>query len=425
MIDRRNDNRRWKTIDDLWKDAFDDNVAALTVTNDPRQKDAFGRLRVSDTGQRLDVEFLYDKQSEYFDETTSNGTVTFNGSTRDLTLSLGDADNGSFAKMESYPVPYTPGNSQLIDITGVLDLAGIGTGTAEIFLRTSTGGSAAESVVGQTSWVNPVSDVDWTTSQIFTMDFQSLKVGTIRFGLVRNGVITVVHQLNNDNVRNAGYWQIPNGPVYYKLYTTGGITYMEVGYGNEANAIGFRYKVTANANATMKAICCTVKSEGGRHLIDMPGQTFVATRSQTAKTVSTTLVPLISIRPKSTFQTYDNLILSMPKSVTLQSTESIRFAVVHNGTLTGASWADVNTTTSSMEYDVAATVITGGHTIASDYIFAAGSGVNKGIDAKAILGKTPMWYRQDSVSGILTLAAVRTGGTDASVLAGISWEELR
>jgi hypothetical protein len=40
--------------------------------------DAFGRQRVSDTGQRLDVEFLYDKQRNFFDEITSNGTVTFN-----------------------------------------------------------------------------------------------------------------------------------------------------------------------------------------------------------------------------------------------------------------------------------------------------------------------------------------------------------
>lgn len=387
--------------------------------------DAFGRLRVSELGQRLDLEFLYNKQSEYCDETTSNGIATWNSSSRDITLSLSDANNGSFAKIESYPVPYTPGNSHLIDITGVLDLAALGTGSAEVFLRTTVSGSPQTSTIAQSAWDRKTSGIDWSKSHIFTMDFQSLKVGTIRFGLVQNGVYVPVTQINNDNVRNTGYWQVPNQPVFWHLYTTGGITYMELGYGNDANAIGFRYKVTASDSATMKAICATVKSEGGRHLIDLPGLPHVATRGITAKTVSTTLVPLISIRPKSTFQSVENMILSLAKDVSLQVTQSVRFDVIHNGTLTGASWADVNTAESCMEYDVSATAVTGGHTLFSDYLYGAGTGANVGATSQSLLGKTPIWYRQDSVTGILTLAAIRTGGTDSSVLGAIRWEELR
>lgn len=74
------------------------------------QIDGFGRVRTSGTGQRLDVEFIYDKQPDFFDEITNNGTVTHNGNSRDLTLALLDADAGSFATMRSHPVPYTPGN---------------------------------------------------------------------------------------------------------------------------------------------------------------------------------------------------------------------------------------------------------------------------------------------------------------------------
>ena len=167
--------------------------------------DAFGRLRTSGTGQRLDVEFIYNKQPEFFDEITSNGTVTHNTASRDLTLSISNTTAGTHATMRSHPVPYTPGSSQLIDITGVLDLAAIGGGTAQVFLRSSVTGSVVETVVDQANWSeDTVDDVDWTESHIFAMDFQSLKVGTIRFIMVRNGLPVHVHSIHNDNTRDTG-----------------------------------------------------------------------------------------------------------------------------------------------------------------------------------------------------------------------------
>lgn len=396
--------------------------------NDSLGLDAFGRLRTSGTAQRLDVEFLYNKQEEYMDEVTNNGTVTFNANTRDLTLSLGDANNGSYAKMASHPVPYTPGNSQLIDITGVLDLAGIGGGTAEVFLRSKISGSVVETVTTQTDWTNPMSDVDWTKSHIFLMDFQSLKVGRIRFGLVQNGVPVPVTEITNDNLRDSGYWQIPNLPVYWHLYTTGGTTYMEVGYGNADNGIGFRYKFTANASATMKAICSSVKSEGGLDLRNMPGLPRSINSGVTTKTVSTTRIPILSIRPRSTFATYDNLVLSIPKTFAIQTTEAIRIDVIHDGTLTNASWVNVDTNESAVEYDVSATAISNGHVLYSTYIYATATGPASAqviSSAESLLGKTVLWNRQGTETGIFTIAAVRTGGTDAAVLSSINWEELR
>jgi len=420
-IDRITDNRKWKAIDDLWKEAFDDNVAALTVTSDPRQGDAFGRVRVSDPNTRLDTEFLYDKQTEFFDETTTNGTVTHNAASRDLTLSLGDANDGSFAKMASYPVPYTPGNSQLIDITGVLDLAGIGGGTAELFFRTNITGSVVTTSYPQSSWIDLKSGVDWTTSHILAMDFQSLKVGRIRFAMVKDGKARPIYEIYNDNVRNTGYWQIANGSCYWHLYTTGGNTYMEMGYGNESNAIGLRYVISANASATMKAICCTVKSEGGSPLRELAGLSRSASNGVTSVTASTTLVPILSIRPQATFNSLPNLVLSIPKGYSVETDNPIRLALIHDGILTGASWSAVNST-STMEYDVSASAITGGHELKIEYL---GAGRNQTFSAAGFLGKVAMWDRQGTETGIITIAAVRTGSSDAEVLAAIDWEELR
>jgi len=393
-------------------------------------KDAFSRDRVSGTGQRADVEFLYDKQPDYFDEIINNGTVTHNGNTRDLTLSLSDANNGSYAEMRSHPIVYTPGNSQLIEETTVLDLANIGGGNAEFFLRSSISGSAADlDVVHEDDWAIDTTSMDWSKSHILGMDFQSLKVGTIRFFKVANGAPTYLGSIHNDNLRNSGYWQMANLPAYFKVYTTGGITYMECGYGNDANAIGYRYKIAANASATMKAICCTVKSEGGADLVDIPGLPRVADRGISTYTVSTTLVPLISIRPKSTFQTFDNMILSLPKSVFVQTDESIRYVILHDAVLTNAAWNDVDTSESCMEFDIAATAVSNGHEIDSEYVYASGGGGKGSIVAAgntaSVLGKTVLWDKQGSGTGILTVAAIRSDASDAAVLAGIRWEEIR
>lgn len=385
-------------------------------------RDAFSRARVSDTGQRLDVEFLYDKQVDYFDETTNNGTVAFNGDSRDLSLSLADANDGSFAKMASYPVPYTPGNSQLVELTGTLDATGIPGGTLECFLRSTVSGTTTEQAIPASQWVER-SDVRPDRSHIYVIDFQSLKVGTIRFGMNSHGTPHTVTSIDNDSVRQSGYWQIANGSAYWHLYTAGGNTYMEMGYGSEDNAVGFRYVVPADATATMRAICCTVKSESGDSLRDQPGLPRAASTGVSGTTVSTTLIPIISIRPKATFQTYDNLVIAVPKSYSISTSNPIRLDVIYGGALTDAAWADVDTASSMMEVDVAATAITGGRVLDSSYV---APGVrNSATSASGLLGKAVLWDRLGSETGILTLAAVRVGTSNADVLGSINWEEIR
>ena len=397
-------------------------VRAVDGDGSSATMDAFGRQRVSNTGQRLDVEFIYDKQEEFFDEITNNGAVTFNANSRDLTLSISDTLTTTYSNMRSHPVPYTPGNSQLIDITGVLDLAGVGGGNAEVFLRSKVTGTVTEEVIEQADWLNLNSGVDWTKSHILAMDFQSLKVGRIRYFLVGDGRATKIAEIVNDNKYNTGYWQVPSLPVYWKLYNDATYTYMEMGYGNDDNGIGIRYKTTKSASCTMKAICCTVKSEGGYGLAELPGLPRAVCNNVTPVSVSTTLVPVLSIRAKDLFKTYDNLGIALPKAYDLATNNKIKFSIIHDGVLTGASWADVDTE-SMMEYDVSATAITGGHVIDSGYVTT--SVKNSGASGGGLLGKTVVWNRLNGFTGIITIAAIRTTTSDADVYAAIRWDEIR
>lgn len=385
--------------------------------------DAFGRLRVSDTGNRLDAEFTFDTLEEIFDEVKAgSGSIVHQANTRDVLLSVVATGTGDYAGLHSYPVPYTPGNSQLIDITAVLDNAAIGGGTAQLFLRTKISGSVAETIKDQADWDFPNNDIDWTFSQIFMIDFQSLKVGRIRYCLNRGGVATCVHAFENDNVRNSGYWQTPSLPAYWRIYNDATYTYMECGYGDTNNAVGFRYKIAKNVSATMKAICVTVKSEGGKALADMGGYPQSIDMGVTTKTVAASIIPLIAIRQRTTFNSLDNNSIAIPTSLTVQVNNPIRLIVIHDCSLTGAAWVSVDTDHSTIEYDVTASAYSNGHIIDSEYV-----ATSKNIQASAnkLLGKAVLWNRKSTETGILLVAAVRTTGTSSDTLVGIKWNEIR
>src|SRR5574343_136326 len=391
----------------------------ITTEKDSPNLDAFGRKRISETGNRLDIEFTFDTLEEVVDEVINgSSTIAHQTNTRDVLLSVVATGTGDNAALYSYPVPYTAGSSQLIDITGVLDNADIGGGTAQLFLRTKVTGSIVENVVNQADWDFPNLDIDWAFSHIFMMDFQSLKVGRIRYCMVRGCVPECVHEITNDNIRNSGYWQTPSQPVYWRIYNDATYTYMECGYGDTDNAIGFRYRIAKNASATMKAICATVKSEGGKSLLDMNGYPQAIDMGVTTKTVGTSLIPLLSIRQRSTFNSLANNSIAIPSSVSVQTDNPIRLVIIHDAVLTGASWANVDTTHSTMEYDVTASSYTNGHIIDSEYV-ATSKNINAAFNT--LLDKAVLWSRKSTDTGILTIAAVRTTGTSAAVLTALKW----
>lgn len=401
----------------------EDRLLVNTAAGDTFSTDAFGRQRVSNTGQRFDVEFIYDKQVDIMDEyTVGDATVTHDANARDLTLAVGSDTDGDIASMDSYPIPYTAGNSQLIDITGVLDYANLGNGNAELFFRTKISGTVVTTTYDQSTWENCTTGINWNYSHILAMDFQSLKVGRIRFFLVQNGAPVKLLEITNDNKRNTGYWQLPSLPVSWSIYNDDTYTYMEMGYGDSENGIGIRYKVAKNASATMKAICATVKSEGGADLVDLPGFSRAVDTGVTAKTVSTTLIPILSIRADATYKTLTNHSLVVPTELYGSTNNPIRFVLIQGGSLTGASWTDVDTSDSSVEYDVTASAISGGVVLGAEYFSTT---KNTSASGKSLLDRALLWYRTQTDQNILTIAAVKTGATNASVLAGFKWKEIR
>lgn len=407
------------------------NGVLTTVETDSFYNDAFQRRRVSNPDTRFDAEFLYGLNPLLFDATTSSGTITFDGDKRQAKLQVTAATADKYAELtQKRPNIYTAGNSQLIAITSVLN-GGALLGDVEIFLRSKISGSVVETVYERSEFLyDQLRDVNWSYSQIFEIDFQSLKVGRIRFGLNSNGVYRRVHQITNDNIRNSGYWQLASAPLYFRIYndSSAEFTYTEIGYGDLNNAIGFRFKTEITTNQFMNAICCTVKSEGGGKLSELSGLPFTANNDVTERTVAATMVPILGIQPKTTFNSYVNRGIAIPITMEITTTNTIWWKLLLNPTTSsGGSWVSVDDN-SLMNYNVYAGVstetVSGGIVIASGY---ATSNSNKataeprGITDKEVLGVN---FR-GTASDQLVLVAVRTTASSADVTASINWKEVR
>lgn len=419
----------------------DDGVATDVSTTNPMPtqgvpsssdgtRGPFGRSLVANKGKRFDVEFIYDIQEHLVDSTsnTSGGaTVVHSATTRDLTLSIVNATDATEARAASLLyIPYTPGDGQVTDITGTLDLSNIGTGTAEVFLRSSITGSVTHETVEQSSWGNNATGINWNNSQIFQIGFQSLKVGRISFGMVTGGSYTEVATIDNDNKNAGGFWQYPSLPLMWRIYNTATETIAEIGYGDELNAVGFRYRMPVDATATMRAICGTVNSEGGVPFADIPGFNFAA-RQTSLITVGTTIVPLLSIRLKLTYNSILNRQAVIPEKIAAfansQAIELLVYVYNDETKLTGASWVDADTH-SCVEYDISSTAIntTGIDLVDPDYV----PGNNRGATGGTILGKEVLTLNSAGTSSrIMTIAAVRAGGSNATAKASAKWKEIR
>lgn len=315
----------------------------------------------------------------------------------------------------------------MFDVTGVLNNTDLD-GDAYVFLRSKISGSVVDTRVLQENWdFNVASDRDWGTSQIFVIDFQSLRVGTISYYLNVKKELIHLHDIHNDNVRKSGYWQRPTLPVHWRQFNDATYTYTEFGYGDDENAVGFGFRTLVNAGASAVAICNAVKSEGGKYIEDLPGIPWVAKSAVGAnKTVSTTKIPLLSIRVADTIGSIANRALVIPQAYSLYTNNPIDYEVWYRASVSGGAdvWTSLGAET-GVEVNVDHTTIT----TTNGYLVDSGrvsTDINKQASINnAILSKAIMALGRTGTSDILTIAAVKTGASDGSVGTVITGKTIR
>ena len=231
--------------------------------------DAFGKWRVSNPTTLFNNKQIVDSGSFYYDiKTTTGATVTWNSGSADSTLKVTSTSGSRAIKQTKRIFVYQPGKSQQIICTGkfgnrvdgikksfgsfdddngyFFQMSGSSFG---VVLRKTINGVRTDTFISQSTWnldkmngSGPSGNIlDTTKAQIYTMDYEWLGIGRIRYGVVQKGILIYVHEITNYNSLDTVYLRNPNLPIRHEIST---------------------HKNTTTGSL-MTQICSTVISEGG------------------------------------------------------------------------------------------------------------------------------------------------------------------
>jgi hypothetical protein len=402
------------------------------VIGDSANLDAFSRLRVSNPVTLFSAQTQYDADPLLFETgNTGDGVApSHSADTRMVSLSCNSGTGTSFIQSHEY-IPYQPGKSQLVFVTGVLGAAvsgalvdvGIfdagnglflrqnGASGLQLVRRTSTSGSAVDNAVDQSAWNLDRLDgtgssgltLDVTKAFIFLIDCQFLAMGRVRLGFDIDGQIVYVHEFLNANILTVPYMQTLTLPV--------------------------QMLVTATATAGAKTAffkCASVSSEGG--LEDDLSYAF-ATPEGTVTAASGSPTHILGLRPALTFNSIANRSSIRPVSVEVLVTgnQPVRWTLCIGSTFSAEpTWAAVDATHSAAEYTSAVgTVSNVGTVIASGYV-ASSATVKSSVNFRLAARYPITLNRAGAVrpNGVLNLFVTGIGGTSAT-RASLNFQEVR
>ena len=260
-----------------------DAVTGKFMWTDCADKDAFYRLRVSNLETLFEGSTVYDSNRVQFDddlpdvfpiESSITGPVE---AAMILSVSSGSLSNIYAARQTHFYAHYQPGKSFMAmfsfcfgaPATGIVKRAGFydvdNTNNNNplngiVFEQTQTGGYQWSVYKGDGITVQNAPRASWnvdpldgsgpsgvilspTTNLLAFVDLEWLGVGRVRVGFYINGVPAICHTFNNAGL-STPYMNSPLLPIRYEIR-----------------------KLIPNAASSMKAICCTILSEGGQEIL--------------------------------------------------------------------------------------------------------------------------------------------------------------
>lgn len=385
--------------------------------------DAFGRLRISQPFTLFDSQHRYVENSKWDTSIVTGGSKSYNANASVVNLNVNTASGAEVLRETKRVMVYQPGKSLLIQTTFTMNTPktnlrqrvgyfGSTNGiffevndfTANFVLRSSSSGVTNERRVSQTQWnidaldgtgPSGISLNDFSKSLILYTDIEWLGVGDARIGFVINGKYIHCHTFKHDPVDNGisgTYMTTACLPLRYEITNTG----------------------PTSSNSTLKQICSNVISEGGYELTSQSHNVDLGVDSRTLLTKGVDY-PIISIKLNS--NRLDAVVLPSSASIMVTSNQYVRWSILLNATLTGASWSTHSNGT--IDYDTSATAISGGTVLTSGYI-DKGSVINiaSDVDFKYQLGRTIA-----GVSDIITLM-MTPANNNTGILADLSWYEI-
>jgi len=269
------------------------------LQNSSGNDDGFGRIRVSTPTTLYEVHFPYDKQPQKIEEIiTGTAESTHVPGLSYINMSVSGSPGSVIRQSKEY-IPYQPGKSKLILLSGVLTVGilnnnittrighfddannktseenPIGNGhyfeivgnisnpTINVVERSfynNSKGWGYENRIAQSNWNIDMLNgrgqsyikIDFTKNNVFVIDMQWLGVGQVRMGVYSNNQIYYCHIFN-----------VRNRPSTFNFdnstYSLQNIPYSQFG------KLPIRYEISSSGNnsGSMNMICSTVLSEGG------------------------------------------------------------------------------------------------------------------------------------------------------------------
>ena len=391
------------------------------------QTDLFGKLRVSQTDQTLSLFNANTSHPLYFNSSTvGTASATFVPAKTALQFSVGTGATDSIIYQTRRHFRYTPGKPYQLNISGNFglpkanntrrfgyfdDLNGgffqIDSTGISVVSRTNSSGVAVDTKISQANW--NIDKLDGTTPSKFNLQANLDKhilyiiewlwhgaVG-VRFGVAVNRTVIYVHQIDAFAASAVPFWRTPSLPMRLENFNSG-----------------------VTASATDAFFVCFAYTKESLATTIVPYK-FTASTGLTSKTVRLP-TPVISIRPKLTFNGITNRVPILPSDINIQTTGNnvVYIQVYLNPTLTGAVWVSANAN-SATEYDLTATASTGGTLVFEGFVPAAGAQEIelKEYDDLVLLGLNIPGTTAD----ILTI--VCSAGLNTPAYAAIQWKEFQ
>lgn len=393
--------------------------------------DAFGRARMSLPLTLFDSSHRYKDNGLWSTSNTAGSTYAHNANAGLIELNLPTTTNAEIVRETTKVFSYQPGKSLQIMSTFVFNAAkanlrqrvgyfgaqnGIyveldGT-TLNFVERSYVSGAVNETRVAQADWnidtlLGSVDSspsqitLDISKAQIMFIDVEWLGLGTVRCGFVIDGKLIHCHSFHHANRVTSTYMTTASLPLRYEIKNTG----------------------TTASSSTMKQVCSTVISEGGYEL--RGEQWAVGTPVQTPKTLTTagTYYPVVSIQLKSARLEAIAILTALSILGINSNPCSVAWRVYRGATLTSPTWSPASSD-SSVEYDMAATGLSGGTVLAQGYIGITNQ-ASQTIDVlKEALFKFQL--QRNGLTGVpepITIAMAASVNT-VSALASMDWEEI-
>jgi hypothetical protein len=397
-----------------------------TVVNfDRSHLDAFSRLRTSSPVALFDSQNTSGSQPLLWENSlTGDATATYSNNRASVSLATGTASGDIAIRQTRQYFRYQSGKSQNILMTGVVGSAVSNTtkrwghfdannglffeqdGDGLYIVRRSfVTGLAVDTRVEQANWNIDRLDgsgasgitLDITKSQIFTIDFEWLGTGSVRFGVFIDGTPYFCHQIRNANIIDSVYMSSPNLPVRFEIR-------------NSDTSVG----------GTLEQICTAVMSEAGFE--EDRGFLFSASTPIAGISASSgSRTSIVAIRPATNIYGNTNRITIVPESMSAVSSQTSLIELVYNPTLGGSpSWQKVDGH-SGAEVSTTGVTITGGTVILSEHI-GASQGNSRATITKSVISRLPI-VRDINNANPIVLALVVTPAAGATINGAINWRE--